>query len=652
MRRLALLLLCGLAIGRVVAAPTLPHLDLDVRLDPSRRSLEVTAELRGGAAGALVGLDRALRIADLAVAGHPVTPPPAGEVPVQRVQYRGTLAPLGDADARQVLGWLPAMASAEGSFLPAGSGWYPDPGGLFTYRLRLHLPPGQRGLVPGRLLRESDGESGYTAEFEFMQPGEGIDLMAGPYRVDERLVRLDSGREVRLRTWFHSELADLAEAYLDDSERYLRRYDRLIGAYPFDAFSIVSSPLPTGFGMPTLTYLGRRVLRLPFIRATSLGHEVLHNWWGNGVYPDWQTGNWAEGLTTFLADYAYQEDRSPAAAAEARLGWLRDLAAVPESADLALRDFVARRHGISSIVGYNKSAMLFFMLRDRIGSDAFGRGLRLFWERQRFRHAAWSDLRAAFEEASGVDLGAFFGQWVDRPGAPHLRLLFARRGDDGLEIGVANSGVLPVRVPLRLRGGDGQVEERWVEIAGGGSVLRLNAPEWVGEVELDPEFRIWRRVDPGRFPAILREVLVAPQVGLVLADAEPNREWRAAATVLAGRMLDHPPVSVSAKTPATTPLLLIGHPAAVDAWLDARDLPGRPPQLAATGSAQVWAGRDMVQRPYVVVSAPDTASLTALQRALPHYGRQSWLIFDDSRVVDKGIWPGSVEAVAVTPANP
>lgn len=77
---------------------------------------------------------------------------------------------------------------------------------------------------------------------------------------------------------------------------------------------VVASPLPTGFGMPKLTYLGADVLRLPFIRKTSLGHEILHNWWRNGVYVDYTRGNWSEGLTTFMADYAYKEDESAAAA--------------------------------------------------------------------------------------------------------------------------------------------------------------------------------------------------------------------------------------------------------------------------------------------------------------------------------------------------
>ncbi len=94
---------------------------------------------------------------------------------------------------------------------------------------------------------------------------------------------------MRLRTYFPRDLdavAGLADGYLDDTRRYLELYGEEIGAYPFTEFSVVASPLPTGFGMPTLTYIGAEVLKLPFIRATSLGHEVLHNWWGNGVYVD------------------------------------------------------------------------------------------------------------------------------------------------------------------------------------------------------------------------------------------------------------------------------------------------------------------------------------------------------------------------------
>jgi len=80
--------------------------------------------------------------------------------------------------------------------------------------------------------------------------------------------------------------------------------------------------------MPTLTYLGVEVLRLPFIRDTSLGHEVLHNWWGKRRTARLRARQLVRGLTTFMADYAYREQAGAAAALEMRLAWLRDFAAL------------------------------------------------------------------------------------------------------------------------------------------------------------------------------------------------------------------------------------------------------------------------------------------------------------------------------------
>jgi aminopeptidase N len=466
------------------------------------------------------------------------------------------------------------VASPEGSFLPAAARWYPDAGVPFTYRITVNLPPGQKGLVEGDLVKESDAADPYRAEFDFPHPADGIHLMAGPYAVGERTLKLGS-RSIRVRTWFHPELAPLAQGYLDDSARYIERYSRLIGDYPFGMFSVVSSPTPTGFGMPTLTYLGRDVLKLPFIRATSLGHEVLHNWWGNGVYPDWDKGNWSEGLTTFLADYAYKEDESEDAAREMRLGWLRDLAAVPPGEDTALKDFRSRRHGIASIIGYNKAAMVFLMLRDRIGREAFERGLRIFWQKKRFQTASWADLEAAFAEASGKPLGDFFRQWVQQPGSPPF--------------------------------------------AGA-----------------DPEFRVWRRVDPAVFPPILREVFVAPKAALVVADGDPD--VRTAALALSARLLDAKP-SASDARPDNGAALIVGTSGQIDAWLARHGLQPRPATLPARGSAQVWAGRDPKGLPYAVVTARDAASIKALERGLPHYGKQSWLVFEGARATEKGTWP-------------
>jgi len=132
--------------------------------------------------------------------------------------------------------------------------------------------------------------------------------------------------------------------------------------------------------MPSFTLLGPKVIRLPFILYSSYPHEILHNWWGNGVYPDYHSGNWSEGLT-------------------------------------------ASRHSPSSeAVGYGKALMLFHMLRLRLGDELFIAGLRKFYRDHRFERATFDDIRRSFETVSGEDLKDFFRQWTTRTGAPQLKL--------------------------------------------------------------------------------------------------------------------------------------------------------------------------------------------------------------------------------------
>jgi hypothetical protein len=630
-----------------------PHLELDVRLDPQTRALQVEATLR---ADRLTGfaLRDGLAVSQAAADGKPVELRPgavahgvrewhlASSAQTLRIAYRGTLAPLDrGADHRRVLRALPPTASPEGSFLPAGSLWVPWPGAMFTYRLQLSLPAGQRGLVPGDLREETiavNPAARTVARFEMRVPSDGIDLMAGPYVVDERIVERPVGGPLRLRTYFTASIEALAKDYLDDSQRYLERYSKQIGAYPFASFSVVASPLPTGFGMPTLTYIGEMVLRLPFIRASSLGHEVLHNWWGNGVLVDYATGNWSEGLTTFMADYAYKEEVSAEAAREMRLGWLRDFAALPPGAAKPLIDFRSRAHGADAATGYGKAAMLFVMLRDLIGEPAFAQGLRDFWTKHRFREASWDDLRAAFEETSGRDLSVFFAQWLERAGAPALRVVSAHARGAEIELTIEqDEPPYTLRVPLEFDGTNAAVT-RSVEFSRARETVRVSVPGSPSAVRLDPALRLWRALDPRSLPPILRQWILsrAPRF-IVVSDAEAVR---AAAQRLARRFFEQPARRVERADSGEGPLLIVGLHADVDATLARLGLPRRPPEVSDHGSAQVWtiprAPRDT---PIAVVSASDAAAIAALERPLPHYGAQSWLVFEARRATARGVWP-------------
>ena len=644
-------LLCALLVcAAATAADSAVH-RMRVRIEPDTQLLEGRDSIRFAAPrAATLVLSARFRVDALAVDGRRIEAVAklAGRfqriaLPAARrveVRWHGTLAALDRSlDHRDTLTYDEPASGKDGTFLPSGSGWYPMVDETQErYDIELDLPAEQRGLVPGRLLDEAKAHGRYRARFEFAHPAEGISLIAGPYRIEERRVRTAAGSALRLRTYFHAEIEALASGYLDSVAGYLDLYERWIGAYPFSEFSVVSSPTPTGFGLPTLAYLGIDVLRLPFIRATSLGHEVLHNWWGNGVYPDYARGNWSEGLTNFMADYAYSERASREAASTMRLAWLRDYAAMPPGDDAPLARFSSRTHGAAQIVGYNKSAMLFFMLRDAVGVTTFDAGVRGFWSENRFRVASWDDLRRAFERASGKNLAAFFEQWLARPGAPQVRIADARAeaAAGGWQLSVTLAQDAPayvLSVPLAIRTAGGEITRR-VELSRERGTAVLDLPAEPLQIALDPELRLLRRLAATEAPPILREAMLAEHPALITPSADAAAQ--AAARELAARLFERAPAE---RTSAST-LLVAGLHADIDAWLAGAGMTARPAMLAAArGSAQVWTARAGDGRIIVLVSARDAQSLAALTTPLPHYGRESYLVFEGARMLARGAWP-------------
>lgn len=643
------------------AASSEVHYDITVRLDPVARKIEGRSVITANTPEELTLLiGRRFEVMHGRVDAEPFGPPATmrrmrawrilGQEKLPRrieIHWRGELAALDTAlDHHQTLGRNEPSSGEAGTFLPDSSGWYPYLADkLASYNLTIELPAGQRGIVPGRLAEETETAEGYRARFEFPAPTGGIDLMAGPYAVETRTIRGAGGKPIQLRTYFHPAIADLAPAYLDSVKGYLGLYEKWIGEYPFTEFSVVSSPTPTGFGMPTLTYLGVEVLRLPFIRTTSLGHEVLHNWWGNGVYPDYAKGNWSEGLTTFMADYAYKERESDEAARDMRRGWLRDFAALAPGQDKPLTSFTSRLHGATQIVGYNKAAMLFLMLRDMLGQTTFDRALQTFWNEQRFRIASWSDLRQAFETASGQNLGPFFDQWLTRAGAPVLRVAdaaLAKPGSGSHRVTVTLEQAEPayrLRVPIGIRTAEGE-ELHMLDLESARQAFTVDVRHRPTQVILDPDLRLFRRLLPDEAPPILRQVMVDQTTETILLPE--NGDARSAAETLASKMQNRVPKLVArmdgSGLPAV-PLLVIGVADQVDAWLAKNHLPGRPDIMKEKGSAQAWTVRRPDGFTLAVVSALDAASLSALARPLPHYGRQSYIVFDGAKAISRGAWP-------------
>ncbi|AHE98491.1 peptidase M1 [Thioalkalivibrio paradoxus ARh 1] len=598
---------------------------MDVHLDPDRGTIggELSVDLPAG--------DHRFRLA----AGLEPTQARIGDHDPQAIHAAGDRYRIHLPEAGTLqLAWqgeLPSdtrgFLAPDGGFLPPDAGWYPRFDGLevFLLRLQLRVPEGQRAVATGSLVDESLSQAGYRSSVYEHPRIDAIVVATGPWQ--ERQVEANG---VRVRTLFPESLDEAhASTYLEHAAEYLAMFSERAGPYPYQSFTIAASPMPVGFAFPGFTLLGERVIPLPFIPRTSLAHELMHSWWGTGVRVDYATGNWSEALTTFMADYHLDElhgrDR------ETRYRWLLDLAALPPELDRPLVSFRGGNQGAARIVGYNRGALMFHMLREDIGAADFDAGARLLRDRHLFDEAGWNDLARAFSDAAGRDLRPFFTTWTGRPGLPELALHSVSQGEDadqwtltGVIEQVQSEPPWPLRVPVAIDTRDGP-QRSLVTLDERQSTFSIDLPAPATAVTVDPDFELLRRVSNP--PPILRTASLHPDTRLIATQdgLEP----------FARAILDRSPERAEAFQ-ADAPLLVIGSTRDVADWMTRTGIPEPAPGIAQRGHARMWTLPDTRT---AVVSADNATGLQNITRMLRHHGHRSFLVLDtDGRTQEAGVW--------------
>ncbi|MCF6309417.1 MAG: ChaN family lipoprotein [Sulfurimonas sp.] len=225
---------------------------------------------------------------------------------------------------------------------------------------------------------------------------------------------------MKLSTYFYPDDSSLSKRYFDKSEEYFNLYREMFGFLPFKQFSIVETPFPAGYSMPTYTLIGKQIINKDFVLENSLGHEIAHQWFGNYVYtPD--VGNWVEGINTFYSDYLYAKKEGRAADYRKEMLVKYNSYVNPEN-EIALIEFTSKTQESKNAVGYGKATIFFYMLEQKIGKKAFAKGTKKLLEKYPFEVATYRDLMEVYEEVSGEKLLDFFKTWVYSKGALDFKI--------------------------------------------------------------------------------------------------------------------------------------------------------------------------------------------------------------------------------------
>lgn len=557
----------------------------------------------------------------------------------------------------------PGIISEKGAYLAGASYWLPwFNDDLVTFNMSVTIDPEWRVISQGKRAKEDSTDMWYTVRWESPEPMDEVFLIAGPFTEYSKQIG-----NVNVLAELRTPDPSLASKYLETTAQYLEMYRQLIGLYPYSKFALIENFWETGYGMPSFTLLGEKVIRFPFILHSSYPHELLHNWWGNGVFVDYETGNWCEGLTAYMADHLIKEQRGQGA--EYRRSSLQAYTDyVNEDNEFALSEFISRTDAASSSIGYNKSLMLFNMLRLQVGDEAFIKAFQQFYRENKFRRAGFVDIQHAFESVTGEKYASFFDQWVNRKGAPVLSVSVAEvqkvnnKFKCSFTLKQTQKGeayYLEIPVAIYFEGEkDARIET--VQMTQKTEHFSFNYKSRPLAVDVDPQFDVFRRLDRNEIPPSLSQVFGSDKITIVLPGSEDEARLKAYES-LAG--------SWSKSEPEKFEIIIDKNiediPKNRAVWLFGRSNKFKETMLSAIsdyqitireeeyqiGQSTVHPGKNSIiiatrnpQNPaYVMVwlSADNDAAMPGLARKLPHYGKYSYLAFEGEEPTNilKGQWP-------------
>ncbi len=217
-------------------------------------------------------------------------------------------------------------------------------------------------------------------------------------------------------------------------------------------------------------------------------HEIAHQWFGNAVTEyDWDDVWLSEGFATYFTllfiEHAYGHD----AFMEGLFSSKKRVADFHEKNPeyRIVHDNLSDMEKVVSSQTYQKGSWTLHMLRGVMGTENFWKGTRAYYAKYQNLNASTADFRREMEEASGLDLGQFFEQWLDKPGA------LVYEGDwkydaKNQEVKITLNQVqkdgslfkMPVEVALYFKDGKSQIESLTVN-------ERIN--EFILKVDSEPQ---------------------------------------------------------------------------------------------------------------------------------------------------------------------
>lgn len=159
--------------------------------------------------------------------------------------------------------------------------------------------------------------------------------------------------------------------------------------------------------------------------ATTVTHELAHQWFGDLVTMKWWDDLWLNESFANMMEYVAVDALEPTWHAwetfqtlEVPRALQRDATDGVQSVHVHVENPAEIAAIFDSAIVYAKGSRMLVMVRSLIGDDALRAGLKNYFAAHHYGNATGADLWQALQDASGQNVGAIMDSWLEQPGYP------------------------------------------------------------------------------------------------------------------------------------------------------------------------------------------------------------------------------------------
>jgi hypothetical protein len=510
LKRLALFVL---AIGSIASAraaiPTRPQLDITgyvihADLDPATGRLSATAVVTFTALEdlnvAVFGLNNGLQLTAITDSAKP-GPAPGGLTPGSLVYERNVtdstvrvtpaaILPKGSnatwtftyagkptVDTSPVDGIDFAQVGDPISFLLYPGRWFPIamPGlytDRFTAEIHVTVPTGEQVIgsgiagehaAPASNGSGSNGPARTEFVFNWTKPGFPGTIIAGKF-----LPAYTAPGVPNIRVYVTPDNKDKAAGFAATVDKEFESMTSDFGEAQSGLLNVVELPDAT----VSASWAPEIIAIKPSHGNTRLfANTVAHQWWGSEVSPATLNDAWITNGMSRYAELMYVEDTSGRKAFQDAI---TDTEAGALAYDTEPLTTLGRLDPFSpqfQSMTLEKGAMVFHMLRWEMGDEVFLKFLRAMLSQYAGKSIRTTNVQTVAQNQSGLQLTAFFSQWLDGTGAPEFTDNYSvfrlGKGKGFRTVGSVSQDLDLFSMPVELQiETEGKTEDRRVDLSG------------------------------------------------------------------------------------------------------------------------------------------------------------------------------------------